>query len=102
MAIHPELVDALANNPDWIYFGGGVYKTEYDTIGTHHKYFHKAWPCYFKDNPELMIPYEERCVCNQKIQQQCYIMNKKTLEFIVLGNCCIKKLRNCCNEFSNN
>ena len=50
----------------------------------------KAWRDYFTHRPYIGI--ESRCVCNTRIQQQCYIINRDTKEVVVLGNCCIEKL----------
>jgi len=85
-----EIVDAYKDNKDWIYFGGGEYHTHYDkTNGRHNRYFHLSWPHYFDEQPSP--PVEERCVCNHHIEQQCYILNVKTKDIVIIGNCCILK-----------
>jgi hypothetical protein len=88
-----ELVDAYSRDNNWCYFGGGQYVTEYqkNKKAHHYNYFMKAWPDHFKHQP--YIGHEERCVCNTPIKQQCYIINRDTKEVVVLGNCCIEKLR---------
>lgn len=80
-------------NSDWIYGGGN-----------------KRWhDNYFKlkfDNNEKIRPKDEtNCICGHKIEENCYLYNKKTKMFLVIGNHCIKKFeldsrRRCkyCNE----
>ena len=52
---------------------------------------------------------EERCVCNHKIKENCYITDKENKELLILGNCCIKRFikksgRTCenCGKFHKN
>ena len=96
MPCHSEFVDPYVNDPDWCYFGGGQYTTEYQKCkqAHHYNYFMIAWPSYFKHEPKP--GFQEECECGMEIQQQCYIINKKTKQIVVLGNSCIedaKKLK---------
>ena len=92
MPINTELVDAYARDKNWCYFGGGQYTTEFqkNKKAHHFNYFMSAWPDHFKHQP--YIAHACRCVCNTKIKQQCYIINRETKDVVVLGNCCIEKL----------
>tara|TARA_R110000824_G_scaffold12640_1_gene55464 strand:- start:2538 stop:3065 length:528 start_codon:yes stop_codon:yes gene_type:complete len=94
MPCHSELVDPFVLDPDWCYFGGGQFTTEYQRCkqAHHHNYFMIAWPSYFKYEPKP--DFQEHCECGMEIQQQCYIINIKTKQIIVLGNSCIERLRN--------
>tara|TARA_R110002050_G_scaffold114714_1_gene230418 strand:- start:717 stop:1244 length:528 start_codon:yes stop_codon:yes gene_type:complete len=94
MPCHSEFVDPYVNDPDWCYFGGGQYTTEYQKCkqAHHYNYFMIAWPSYFKYEPKP--GFQEECECGMEIQQQCYIINKKTKQIVVLGNSCIERLRN--------
>ena len=67
-------IDDIQNN-DYRYVGG-------DT-GRHLNY----WK--MKINTKLPN-HENRCVCNKKIKENCYIRDKYG-DILVLGNCCIKK-----------
>ena len=90
MPYNTELVDAYKRNKDWIYFGGGRHFTAYDdTGGRHWRYFCLSWGDYFDKQP--CPPVNDRCVCEHPIVQQCYILNVKTKEIEIIGNCCIKK-----------
>jgi len=84
-----EAVNEFTKDNNWIYFGGDQNKTAYDNVGTHYKYFCQISTDYFGHIKH--IPHDDRCVCNHKIFQNCYIYNTKTDEFRVIGNCCIKK-----------
>ena len=84
-----EAVNRFTRDKDWIYFGGAEKKTAYDTIGTHYKYFCQRWKDFFRKQPK--VPYEDRCVCNHVITQNCYILNTETKDIKIIGNCCIKK-----------
>ena len=37
----------------------------------------------------MQPPHLERCVCNQKIHYNCYIVNRVKTKIIVIGSCCI-------------
>ena len=37
----------------------------------------------------MQPPHLERCVCNQKIRYNCYIVNRVKTKIIVIGSCCI-------------
>lgn len=94
MPINTELVDAYARDKNWCYFGGGQYTTQFQKCkkAHHYNYFMMAWKDHgFKHQP--YIGHEELCVCNTPITQQCYIINRETKKVVVLGNCCIEKLR---------
>jgi hypothetical protein len=85
-----ELVDVYKRDKGWIYFGGGIHVTIHDKdVRNHYNYFIDRWPDYFRFKP--CVPVEERCVCLTKISQQCYIINIKTKDIVVLGNCCIRR-----------
>tara|TARA_R110000824_G_scaffold178240_1_gene357869 strand:- start:652 stop:1131 length:480 start_codon:yes stop_codon:yes gene_type:complete len=87
-----ELVDVYTRKKEWIYFGGGKHVTRFDVTKLDHwKKFCILWPTYFEDKP--VIAPEEKCVCNTKIQQQCWILNTESLEIVVIGNCCIRKFK---------
>ena len=90
---HPELVDVYTRDNNWCYFGGGKHRTHYQKNPRrhHYNYFMLAWRDHFRYQPYIAI--QERCVCNTKIQQQCYIIQRDTKEVIIVGNCCIEKFQ---------
>ena len=60
------------------------YKYAGGDTGRHLNYFKKSYPNIEK--PE----YKNNCVCGHKLVENCYI-TKDNLNFLVVGNCCIKK-----------
>jgi hypothetical protein len=64
-------------NGDWVYAGGDNKQ--------HLKYFTLLFP-------KKKLPFKSlECVCGHYIEHNCYIRNKITKEFLILGSCCIKK-----------
>ena len=90
MPAQTELVDVYTRDKNWIYFGGGFHTTIHDRdVRNHYNHFKIRWKDFFKNQP--YIGHEDRCKCNTKILQQCYILNTKSKEIVVLGNCCIRR-----------
>lgn len=47
-----------------------------------------------KKDPHLSEVVEEvatKCVCGNKIEENCYIFNKRINTIVIVGSCCIKK-----------
>lgn len=70
---HNLTYDEVVNN--WKYCGG--------TDGRHLNYFNLC--CKDKEMPD----HNPRCICGQKITENCFITDDKTI--LVVGNCCIKR-----------
>ena len=81
------------NSGKWTYAGGdGAFKSDFDErtlnpFSRHYKYYCLRFPEY--DFP----PYQEECVCEHKIVENCYIYSEDK-GFVIIGNCCIKRFMN--------
>jgi len=64
-------------NGSWKYAGG--------TNERHRKYFQTAYKEY--DLPDVT----DKCICGHPIKENCFIYNKETETFLIMGNCCIKR-----------
>ena len=84
-----ELLQRYSREKGWVYFGGHEERTGYDKDGFHNIRFHRLWPDHFDKEP--FIHHSDYCVCGHIIVQQCYIYNRYTKKFEVVGNCCIHK-----------
>ena len=74
LELHNLTYEEIKNN-NWKYCGGNT---------SRHLNYYKL--CY----KEKTLPdYTSNCVCGHHIKENCYITDGK--EFLVLGNCCIKK-----------
>lgn len=63
---------------EWVYAGGDR--------GSHWNWF------MLNHLPDEKPIYRIECICTHSIEENCYIRNKETDEFVVVGNCCIKKV----------
>jgi len=65
---------------NWKYCGG-------DKAGRHLNYYKLNFP---DDSLRDLPEWTNECVCGHRIQENCYLTNGKN-DFIVLGNCCVKR-----------
>lgn len=78
------------NSGSWSYAGGdGAFKSGFNErslnpYNRHHKYYELRFPEY--DFPD----YNEYCVCEHHIVENCYIYSEEK-GFLIIGNCCIKR-----------
>lgn len=68
--------DFLDVKENWKYYGGNK--------NQHLRYYRMI-----TDDP--LPEHGNRCVCNHKIKENCYITNPAETELMIIGNCCIKK-----------
>ena len=75
----------LDDMKDYVYAGGNT--------GRHYNYFKDFFKKELKRKPKgWYFEYEDKCICGHNIKENCYIAHKITKEWLVLGNCCIKKI----------
>jgi hypothetical protein len=78
------------NTDAWSYAGGdGGFKSGFNErtlnpFSSHYKYFELRFPEF--DFPD----YQNHCVCEHHIVENCYIYNEDK-GFLIIGNCCIKR-----------
>jgi len=73
------LEETIADLSEWVYAGGDR--------DSHLNWFQLNY------KPEQQPAHEGTCICSHPIEQNCYIYNKTTGVFLVVGNCCINKVR---------
>lgn len=73
----------------WKYCGGISYLDKDGEIknNSHTNYF----PFFKKLQHLVPRPPLEKCLCNQKIEQNCFITNSEEDRLLVVGSCCIKR-----------
>ena len=82
-----KLVDSYLKSGDWIYAGGEFNNKD----PRHYNYWTMTKKSYNLTDQNIPQNLTNKCLCNEEIQNDCWIMNKKTFEMLVVGNVCIKK-----------
>ena len=77
------LNDTYVKNPDWVYAGGDFLQ--------HDNY----WKLFKKDYDwgNWHPSFKSECVCGQDIEKNCWLYNKKTNRFQIIGSDCIRKFQ---------